>query len=185
MHICSFLHFTNAICKGFFCYGIYNKNGMCSKVPVSDVKDYASPTPHSPLLPKSCFGSKNLRRMSQFYLIGTPLHICRNLEWYMSTKVFYEVAVQEICEQESCAMSLASTQTIFGLTSCLLLHLSSRFMVMNLFDISPKLFLKFTSIAMLADNWGRKALSPHLVYNCVWPWVLSSPTQIETCRPDA
>ena len=36
----------------------------------------APSTSHSPLQPKSCFDSKNFRRMSQFYLIGTPLHVC-------------------------------------------------------------------------------------------------------------
>ena len=41
-HIWAFLHFTYAICKGLFCYGIYNKNGVCSKVPVSDVKGYGT-----------------------------------------------------------------------------------------------------------------------------------------------
>ena len=31
---------------------------------------------HSPSQLNSCFHSKNFQRMSQFYLIGTPLHIC-------------------------------------------------------------------------------------------------------------
>ena len=36
----------------------------------------APSTSHSPLQPKSCSDSKNFQRMSQGYLIGTPLHVC-------------------------------------------------------------------------------------------------------------
>ena len=39
MFFCTF-HPCNM--KRLFCYGICNKNGVCSKVPMSDVKDYGT-----------------------------------------------------------------------------------------------------------------------------------------------
>ena len=37
-HICPFVQFTHALCKGLFCYGTYNQKGVRKKVTVSDVK---------------------------------------------------------------------------------------------------------------------------------------------------
>ena len=70
----------------------------------------------------------------------------------------------------------------FGLSSWLIELMSRRFKITHLFDVSPKLFLKITSTAKLTDKGARMALSPHLVYNCAWPWGLWSPTEIETFR---
>ena len=54
----------------------------------------------------------------------------------MSTKVFYEVEVQEIDEQESCAMSLVSTQNILGVT-----FLSPIAFVITIIDYQPVRYL--------------------------------------------
>ena len=63
--------------------------------------------------------------MLQFNLLGTELHICQKFGLIYEHRVFYEGAVLEICDQESCAISFVSIENLLGLPFCLILLLQT------------------------------------------------------------
>ena len=125
----------------------------------------APSTSQSPLLAQSCFDCKNFQRKSQFYLLGTQLHVCSQFTLIYEQKVFYEGAVLEICEQESCAMSLATTETLLRLPSCFIYDVSSQFKNTNLFDVPRSCFSKLLLLQRqqtIVREWYCAVLPPEL-----------------------
>ena len=134
MHICPFVRFPSAICKTLFYYGMYNQNCVRSIVPAivpaSDVKGVWHLRNHSHLSWHNLsLIAKNFQRILQFYLVGIQKHVCPKFGLIYEHKVGYERAVQEICEQESCAMSLVSTETLLVVPSCLIWHVLPLFKI--------------------------------------------------------
>ena len=182
MHICHFYVSYMQYVIIYFSFGIYHQNCMRSIVPASDVKGLWHLRQYSRLC--WCHLSLTAKKFGECQIC---IAVARSR---MLSEIWVDIWAQRALRRCISGNLLAITlckeprlnRNSFGLSSWLIEHVSTRFKITHLFDVSPKLFLKITSTAKLADKGARMALPPHLVYNCAWPWELWSPTQIETFR---